>query len=190
MQRIKTNLLVEAQYIAKHKQLLQDVEDEFSAIGGQNLRLQRVKVKKLVEEYEILLEETTKMEATLDAKEDMVRRNNRQRKAIDDKNQLVFKEIQALKVRIENIEFQAMEIIKMQKGVDLVYEEKQKELENITQEKADFKKNTQAITQKMEYKTEKCSELKRKKQKTIRLSEKIAEILQKKIRDRYKRIIE
>jgi len=34
MQRIKTNLLVEAQYIAKHKQLLQDVEDEFSAIGG------------------------------------------------------------------------------------------------------------------------------------------------------------
>jgi len=42
----------------------------------------------------------------------------------------------------------------------------------------------------MEYKTEKCSELKRKKQKTIRLSEKIAEILQKKIRDRYKRIIE
>jgi len=39
-----------------------------------------------------------------------------------------------------------MEIIKMQKGVDLVYEEKQKELENITQEKADFKKNTQAIT--------------------------------------------
>jgi len=45
-----------------------------------------VKVKKLVEEYEILLEETTKMEATLDAKEDMVRRNNRQRKAIDDKN--------------------------------------------------------------------------------------------------------